>query len=61
MAALPSVLNQTPGRRAAKRLTGSIVVPVLVTERGEVIRESENIVAWAQTHPARADVTSLRV
>jgi hypothetical protein len=57
MASLPSVLNQTPGRRAAKRLTGSIMVPVLVTDSGEVIQESQDIVAWAQTHPAQAQVT----
>lgn len=60
MAALPSVLNQTPGRRAVRRLTGSIVVPILVTDHGEVIQESEDIVAWAQAHPARANVTSLK-
>jgi hypothetical protein len=53
MASLPSVLNQTPGRRAVKRLTGSVVVPVLVTDSGEVIKESADIVAWAKAHPAK--------
>jgi hypothetical protein len=54
-ASLPSVLgilNHTPGRRAVKRLTGTIVVPALVTDTGEVVHESENIVAWALANPA---------
>jgi hypothetical protein len=54
-ASLPSflgVLNRTQGRRTVKRLTGSPVVPALVTDKGEMIHESENIVAWARAHPA---------
>lgn len=57
MASLPMLLNLTPGRRAVKRLTGSIVVPVLVTDTGEVIQESQDIAAWARANPARAPVT----
>jgi glutaredoxin 2 len=50
---LPDVLNQTPGRREAKRLTGSSMVPVLVTDDGEVVSDSKNIVAWARANPRR--------
>ena len=42
---LPDV---TPGRREVKRLTGDSYVPVLVLDDGEVIRESDAIVAWAR-------------
>ena len=45
--ALPAVLNLTPGRREVKRLTGDVTVPVLVTDAGEVVAGSEEIVAWA--------------
>ncbi|MDX6697727.1 MAG: hypothetical protein QOE65_1124 [Solirubrobacteraceae bacterium] len=49
---LPSIFNRTRGRREVKELTGSDMVPVLVTDDGEVIQDSENIVEWAKTHPA---------
>ena len=49
--ALPPLFNLTPGRREVKRLTGDITVPVLVTDEGEVVSESKEIVAWAATHP----------
>lgn len=53
---LPDALfNWTPGRREVKRLTGSAMVPVLVTDDGEVVQESQRIVEWAGTHPARAE------
>lgn len=42
----------TDGRRQVQELTGSPVVPVLVTDDGEVIRESQRIVEWAKAHPA---------
>lgn len=48
---LPVALNQTPGRRAVRRLAGNIVVPAVVTDDGEIIQEAKNIIAWAQTHP----------
>ena len=50
---LPDFLNFTPGRREAKRLTGDTTVPVLVTDDGEVVHESHQIVAWARANPAR--------
>jgi hypothetical protein len=49
---LPGFLNQTAGRREAKRLTGEVTVPVLVTDDGEVVYDSKKIVAWARKHPA---------
>lgn len=48
---LPSIFNQTPGRREVKRLTGSDMVPVLVTDSGEAISGSGEIMAWAEQHP----------
>jgi len=44
----------TDGRREVERLTGSPVVPALVTDDGEVIADSKRIVAWAEAHPAGA-------
>jgi glutathione S-transferase len=49
---LPAVFNRTKGREEAKRLTGSTMVPVLVTDDGEVVNESQRIVDWARAHPA---------
>ena len=43
---------KTSGRKEVERLTGSPVVPVLVTDSGETINESKRIVAWAEAHPA---------
>jgi hypothetical protein len=51
LAPLPDV---TSGRREVKRLTGESWVPVLVTDDGEVVKDSKNIVAWAREHPADA-------
>ena len=42
----------TDGRREVQELTGSPVVPVLVTDDGEVINESQRIAEWAESHPA---------
>ena len=42
----------TDGRREIKELTGSPAVPVLVTDDGEFINESQRIVEWAEAHPA---------
>jgi hypothetical protein len=52
LAVLPAVFNQTSGRRKAKELTGGYAVPVLVTDDGEVVSDSKQIVAWAKQHPA---------
>jgi hypothetical protein len=48
-ARLPDV---TRGRKEVKRLTGESWVPVLLLDDGEVIKDSKNIVAWAQENPA---------
>jgi hypothetical protein len=42
----------TDGRREVQELTGTPVVPVLVTDDDEVINESQRIVEWAENHPA---------
>jgi glutathione S-transferase len=52
LAGLPDFLNRTRGRREVRELTGSNMVPVLVTDDGQVIRDSKNIIGWAQSHPA---------
>ena len=47
-----AIFNRTEGRREAKRLTGSSMVPVLVTDDGRAIKESKAIVEWAKANPA---------
>lgn len=54
LAGLPDFVNNTKGRREVRELTGSNTVPVLVTDDGEVVRDSKAIVAWAKAHPAGA-------
>jgi hypothetical protein len=44
--------NLTPGRRRAKELTGSSVVPVLELDDGTAISGSDEIVRWAHDHAA---------
>ena len=51
---LPDFMNATSGRREAKKLTGKSTVPVLVTDDGEVVADSKQIVDWAKQHPATA-------
>ena len=51
---LPDFLNPTRGRREVRELTGSSMVPVLVTDDGEVVQESQRIKEWAEAHPAGA-------
>ena len=51
---LPGIFNRTRGRQEVKRLTGSYMVPVLVTDDDQVISESQRIVDWAKAHPAGA-------
>lgn len=51
---LPEALNQTAGRKRAKELTGSSMVPVLELDDGTAVGGSDAIVAWAQAHPAAA-------
>ena len=52
LALLPKFLN--PQRKEVRELTGEDWVPVLVTDDGEVIKDSKQIVAWASEHPAAA-------
>ena len=54
LAPLPDFLNNTRGRREVRELTGGNMVPVLLTDEGEVITESRDIEEWAQAHPATA-------
>ncbi|HEX2128293.1 MAG TPA: glutathione S-transferase N-terminal domain-containing protein [Solirubrobacterales bacterium] len=42
----------TDGRREVERIAGTKVVPVLVTDDGNVITESKRIAEWARSHPA---------
>ena len=53
-ALLPDFMNRTKGRQEVKELTGKTTVPVLVTDSGEVVTDSKNIIAWAKAHPAKA-------
>jgi hypothetical protein len=41
-----------PTRKKIRELTGQSMVPVLVTDEGEVIQDSKSIVAWARANPA---------
>ncbi len=56
--ALPDFLNFTAGRREAKRLTGDVTVPVLVTDESEVVHESHRIADWARANPAASSHAS---
>jgi hypothetical protein len=42
----------TEGRKEVEKLSGTPAVPVLVTDSGEVVSDSKNIVAWAEANPA---------
>lgn len=47
----PKLLNpMTDGRREVEEISGQRMVPVLVTDDGEVITESKQIVAWAESN-----------
>jgi hypothetical protein len=49
----PSVFQlKTSGRKEVEQLAGTPTVPVLVTDSGEVVADSKNIVAWAEENPA---------
>jgi hypothetical protein len=49
---LGKALNPTRGK--VRELTGQNMVPVLVTDDGEVIQDSRKIIAWAKANPAGA-------
>lgn len=57
LAPLPDLFNRSAGRQEVKRLTGRRTVPVLVTDDGDVVTESKEIVAWARAHPAKTTAT----
>ncbi len=42
----------SPGRREVERISGQKVVPVLVTDDGEVVADSRRIEEWAAANPA---------
>lgn len=47
----PSIFHvTTDGRREVEEISGQKVVPVLVTDDGEVIGDSKRIVEWARAH-----------
>jgi hypothetical protein len=44
--------NQTSGRKRAKELTGTSMVPALELDDGTAVGGSQAIIAWAQANPA---------
>lgn len=60
-ARLPKGLHlMTEGRREVERVSGQVKVPVLVTDDGEVICGSAEIVAWAERRPAHSNPAETR-
>jgi glutathione S-transferase len=51
---LPDSLGPPEAGLDTRRLIDERRVPVLVTDDGEVVSETRNIVAWARDHPASA-------
>jgi hypothetical protein len=51
---LPHSLRPSDPALDAQRLIEDRRVPLLVTDDGEVVSETENIIAWAKRHPAPA-------
>ena len=49
----------TDGRREVERISGQRTVPVLVTDEGEVVTESQRIVEWARQPPVTATAETL--
>ena len=47
---LPNALNRSEGRRLARKKTGKSWLPLLITDRGDVVVGSENIKTWAARH-----------
>lgn len=42
----------TGGRKEVEELSGQRMVPVLVTNTGEVVTDSKRIIEWARANPA---------
>ena len=56
---LPPVLNRSRGRREVRELSGgSDRLPALLLDDGELIQESQRIIAWAEANPARSPSAS---
>lgn len=54
-APLPDLLNQTPGRRRVRELSGgNDEVPALLLDDGTFIQGSREIIEWAEANPAGA-------
>ena len=52
-AKLPDFMNNSPGRRAVRELSGgNDEVPALVLDSGEFIQGTREIIEWAEAHPA---------
>ena len=49
---LPGMINDLTPRREVKEIAGNYWVPLLVTDDGQAIQGSAEIIAWAQSHPA---------
>ena len=47
-------LDRLGRRNEVEEVSGQRVVPVLVTDDGEVVQDSKKIVEWAEQNPARA-------
>lgn len=47
-------LDRLGRRNEVEKVSGQRIVPVLVTDDGEVVTESKRIVEWAKAHPASA-------
>lgn len=47
-------LDRLGRRNEVEKVSGQRMVPVLVTDDGEVVTESRRIVDWAKSHPAGA-------
>jgi glutathione S-transferase len=48
---------KTDGRKEVERISGQRTVPVLVTDEGEVVTESQRIAEWAEQNPAASATT----
>jgi glutathione S-transferase len=48
----------TEGRKQIEGLTGQRAVPVLVTDEGELIRDSHRIIDWAEANPQHSSAVA---
>lgn len=52
------IFNRSKARREVKRLAGSSMVPLLITDDGQVIHESKPIAEWAKANAASSSAAS---